>query len=78
MTSGLHDSQVQYWEPAKWVARLRARRTDTRHLVLHTNLDTGHGGKPGRFARYREIAEEYAFVLDELGLVPDDQKEILR
>ncbi len=69
VTSGLHDSQVQYWEPAKWVAKLRALRTDTRRLVLHTNLDTGHGGKPGRFARYREIAEEYAFVLDELGVV---------
>jgi oligopeptidase B len=78
VTSGLHDSQVQYWEPAKWVAKLRALRTDARRLVLHTNLDTGHGGKPGRFARYREIAEEYAFVLDELGLVPDIQKETAR
>ncbi len=78
VTSGLHDSQVQYWEPAKWVARLRALGAGARSLVLHTNLDTGHGGKPGRFARYREIAEEYAFVLDELGLVTDDQKEIPR
>jgi len=69
---------VQYWEPAKWVAKLRALRTGARRLVLHTNLDTGHGGKPGRFARYREIAEEYAFVLDELGLVPDVQKEAVR
>jgi oligopeptidase B len=70
VTSGLHDSQVQYWEPAKWVARLRALGTGAQTLVLHTNLDTGHGGKPGRYARYREIAEEYAFVLDELGVVP--------
>ena len=76
VTAGLHDSQVQYWEPAKWVAKMRALRTDVRRLVLHTNLETGHGGKPGRFARYREIAEEYAFVLDELGLVPEDQKEM--
>jgi oligopeptidase B len=67
VTTGLHDSQVQYWEPAKWVAKMRALRTDGRRLVLHTNLETGHGGKPGRLARYREIAEEYAFVLTELG-----------
>lgn len=75
VTSGLHDSQVQYWEPAKWVARLRASGTGSRTLVLHTELDTGHGGKPGRYARYREIAEEYAFVLDELGVVPRPLRE---
>ena len=68
VTTGLHDSQVQYWEPAKWVARLRACRTNDALLVLHTNFDTGHGGKSGRFERYREIAEEYAFLLDQTGL----------
>jgi oligopeptidase B len=68
VTTGLHDSQVQYWEPAKWVALLRARRTNDALLVLHTHFDTGHGGKPGRFQRYHEIAEEYAFLLDQTGL----------
>ena len=68
VTTGLHDSQVQYWEPAKWVARLRAAKTDEHELVLHTNFDAGHGGKSGRFRRYREIAEEYAFLLDQVGL----------
>ena len=74
VTTGLHDSQVQYWEPAKWVARLRSLRTDDRLLVLHTNFDTGHGGKSGRFQRYREIAEEYAFLLDQTGLADSSPK----
>jgi oligopeptidase B len=69
VTSGLHDSQVQYWEPTKWVARLRALRTNDKTLLLHTNMDAGHGGKSGRFARYHETALEYAFLLDEAGLV---------
>jgi oligopeptidase B len=68
VTTGLWDSQVQYWEPAKWVARLRVVKTDLNPLLFRTNLEAGHGGKSGRFRRYREIAEEYAFVLDQAGL----------
>lgn len=63
ITTGLWDSQVQYYEPAKWVAKLRATKTDDNPLLLRTNMEAGHGGKSGRFERYREIAEEYAFVL---------------
>ena len=63
VTTGLWDSQVQYWEPAKWVARLRERKTDSNPLYLRTTMEAGHGGKSGRFERYREIAEEYAFLL---------------
>ncbi|HBD19569.1 MAG TPA: oligopeptidase B [Arenimonas sp.] len=69
VTTGLWDSQVQYFEPAKWVARLRAKKTDANPLLMRTNMEAGHGGKSGRFQRYRERAEEYAFVLDQLGLV---------
>jgi oligopeptidase B len=68
ITTGLHDSQVQYWEPAKWAARLRALKTDGNLLVLHTNMEAGHGGQSGRFRRYRETALEYAFFLDLLGI----------
>lgn len=68
VTSGLWDSQVQYWEPTKWVAKLRALKTDDRPLLLRTNMDAGHGGKSGRFERYREVAEEYAFVLWQAGI----------
>ena len=64
VTTGLHDSQVQYWEPAKWVAKLRAVKTDKNPLYLWTNMDYGHGGASGRFERYRETALEYAFLLD--------------
>jgi oligopeptidase B len=70
VTTSLHDSQVQYWEPAKWVARLRSLKTDDRPLYLHSNLEAGHGGKSGRFERLREIAEEYAFILAEAGAPP--------
>ncbi|MCC6171643.1 MAG: S9 family peptidase [Gammaproteobacteria bacterium] len=70
VTTGLWDSQVQYWEPVKWVARLRETRTNDRPLLMRINLEAGHGGKSGRFERYREIAEEYAFVLDQAGLGP--------
>lgn len=66
--TGLWDSQVQYWEPAKWVARLRDQATGDHPIVFRTNMDAGHGGKSGRFQRYRELAESYAFVLDQLGL----------
>ncbi|RMG84489.1 MAG: S9 family peptidase [Bacteroidetes bacterium] len=64
VTTGLHDSQVQYWEPAKWVAKLREVKTDTNPLLLHTNMEAGHGGQSGRFRRYHETAMEYAFLLD--------------
>ena len=64
VTSGLHDSQVQYWEPAKWVAKLRDLKTDKRPLLLHTNMEAGHSGASGRFRRHRETALEYAFLLD--------------
>ncbi len=67
VTTGLHDSQVQYWEPAKWVARLRAKKTDNHPLLLHTNMEAGHGGASGRFRRFKEIALEYAFLLDLAG-----------
>jgi len=71
VTAGLHDSQVQYWEPAKWVARLRELRTDVHHLLLHTNMDSGHSGESGRFRRHRETAMEYAFILSLAGLAPE-------
>jgi oligopeptidase B len=64
VTTGLHDSQVQYWEPAKWVARLRALKTDGNRLVLKTNMEAGHGGASGRYQRYRETAFVYAFLID--------------
>lgn len=66
--TGLWDSQVQYWEPAKWVARLRDQNTGERPIVFRTNMEAGHGGKSGRFRRYRELAESYAFMLDQLGV----------
>jgi oligopeptidase B len=66
VTTGLWDSQVQYFEPAKWVARLRALKADENRLLLHVEMEAGHGGKSGRYQRYREIAMEYAFILDEL------------
>lgn len=68
VTTGLHDSQVQYWEPAKWVAKLRDMKTDNNLLLLWTNMDAGHGGASGRFQQYREIALEYAFVMDLVGI----------
>ncbi|MGC3947902.1 MAG: S9 family peptidase [Chryseolinea sp.] len=68
VTTGLHDSQVQYWEPAKWVAKLREMKTDHNTLLLRTNMETGHGGATGRFKVHRETAQEYAFVLDLAGI----------
>jgi oligopeptidase B len=67
VTTGLHDSQVQYYEPAKWVARLRATKTDRNPLLFKINMSAGHGGRSGRFERLRETAEEYAFVIHQLG-----------
>ena len=69
VTTGLWDSQVQYYEPAKWVALLRAQKTDDNPLLLHVEMDAGHGGKSGRFESYRETAMEYAFILMQLGMV---------
>lgn len=63
VTTGLHDSQVQYWEPAKWVAKLRELKTDNHLLLLCTDMDSGHGGKSGRFKSYEGVAMEYAFLV---------------
>jgi oligopeptidase B len=68
VTTGLHDSQVQYWEPAKWVARLRRLKTDDNLLVMSTNMDAGHGGASGRYEQYRETALECAFLLRLAGI----------
>ena len=64
VTTGLHDSQVQYFEPAKWVAKLREFKKDKNLLLLHTNMDTGHGGASGRFDALKEISRDYTFLLD--------------
>jgi oligopeptidase B len=66
--TGLWDSQVQYYEPAKYVAKLRAMKTDRNPLVFRVNMEAGHGGKSGRFQRYRSNAEYYAFMLEQLGI----------
>ena len=63
ITTGLHDSQVQYWEPAKWIAKLRDYNKSKNYLLLYTNMDTGHGGASGRFNALKEIAMEYAFLI---------------
>ncbi|MBF6655999.1 S9 family peptidase [Flavobacterium columnare] len=68
VTTGLHDSQVQYWEPAKWVAKLRASKTDKNLLFLDTNMDTGHGGASGRFEALKEIAKEFSFLFQLEGI----------
>ena len=67
VTAGLTDPRVTYWEPAKWVAKLRASKTDGNPLVLKTNMGAGHGGKSGRFESLRETAEEYSFILQVFG-----------
>jgi oligopeptidase B len=68
VTTGLHDSQVQYFEPAKWVAKLRALKTDNNILLLDTDMESGHGGASGRFRRYNRTALQYAFFLDLVGI----------
>ena len=68
VTTGLHDSQVQYWEPAKWVARLRKTRKGDNLLLLKTNMEAGHGGASGRFDRYKEVALRHAFLLKLAGI----------
>ena len=75
VTTGLWDSQVQYWEPAKWVARLRATGTGDEPLLLHTNMEAGHGGASGRFQRLDSTALEFAFILDQAGLVDTELRE---
>jgi len=64
VTTGYHDSQVQYWEPAKWVAKLRENNTGDKKILFHVNMDAGHGGASGRFEALKEVAEDYAFLLD--------------
>lgn len=68
VTTGLHDSQVQYWEPAKWVAKLRDMKTDDNLLLMYCNMETGHGGASGRFEAYKETAMEYAFLFSLEGI----------
>ncbi len=68
VTTGLFDSQVQYWEPAKWVAKLRELKTDNNSLIMDCDMETGHGGASGRFKRYRRTALTYAFILDQIGV----------
>jgi oligopeptidase B len=68
VTTGLYDSQVQYFEPAKWVAKLRTLKTNNNLLLLHTNMETGHGGASGRFASLNEVAIEYSFIIDLAGI----------
>jgi oligopeptidase B len=70
VTGGLNDPRVAYWEPAKWTARLRARKTDRNRLLLRTNMGAGHGGASGRYDHLREVAFKYAFLLDVVGEVP--------
>jgi oligopeptidase B len=68
VTAGLNDPRVGYWEPAKWVAKLRANKTDTNTLLLRTNMGAGHGGASGRYDNLREVAIRYSFMLDKLGV----------
>lgn len=68
VSTGLHDSQVQYWEPAKWVAKLREMKTNSNQLYLDINMDTGHGGASGRFEALKELSKEFTFLLDLVGI----------
>ncbi|MEK6493178.1 S9 family peptidase [Myroides odoratimimus] len=68
VSTGLHDSQVQYWEPAKWVAKLRVMKTNDKQLYLDTNMEAGHGGASGRFEALKEVAKEFAFMFDLEGI----------
>ena len=67
--TGLHDSQVQYWEPAKWVQRLREHQQGEEPIILKTNMEAGHGGASGRFERLKEVALIYAFLVERAGLL---------
>lgn len=75
ITTGLFDSQVQYWEPAKWIAKIRDKKTDDNILIMHTNMEAGHGGASGRFKRHKETALEYAFFLDLEGTGIEELKD---
>ena len=66
--TGFHDSQVQYWEPAKWVQRLREHQQGVAPILLHVNMEAGHGGASGRFETLKEVARNYAFLLWRAGL----------
>jgi oligopeptidase B len=68
VTSGLHDSQVQFWEPTKWVAKLRAANQGNHKILLRTNMEAGHGGASGRFESLKEHAEEFVFLFDLEGI----------
>ena len=68
IVSGLNDPRVAYWEPTKWVAKLREYKTDDNLLIMDCNMDVGHGGASGRFKRYKEVALEYAFLLNLEGI----------
>jgi oligopeptidase B len=68
ITAGLNDPRVQYWEPAKWTAKLRASKTDCSRLLLKTNMGAGHGGASGRYDFLKEIAFEYTFIFEMLGM----------
>jgi oligopeptidase B len=72
--TSFNDSQVMYWEPAKYVARLRALKTDTNPLLLHVNMSAGHGGSSGRYDKYKETAFDFAFILDQLGMTGSRDK----
>jgi oligopeptidase B len=69
VTTGLHDSQVQYFEPVKWVAKLRDLKTDNNIIILDVDLESGHGGASGRFKRYKRVALQYAFMLNLVGIL---------
>ena len=69
VTSGLHDSQVQYWEPTKWVAKLRLMKTDSKSLFLITNMNAGHSGSSGRFDYLKDLAKEHTFLLELEGIL---------
>jgi oligopeptidase B len=69
VTTSLNDSQVMYWEPAKYVAKLRTLKTDANPLLLKTNMAAGHGGSSGRYDRLKEVAFDYAFMFWQMGLV---------
>lgn len=75
VTAGLNDPRVTYWEPAKWVAKLRELKTDDNLLLLKTNMGAGHGGQSGRWNSLRETAEEYAFILWQMGMAPKSEGE---